>query len=353
MTKSAYILLSISIGLILTFITAIIITWLYSRISKTKYDKVNSVLNDMLFAYFETDNEEKQQQVILDINRYVKDSTLKKKHLIDRIIEKGDLFIKDNHEQLMVLYESTEIKNFLIDRLSAKRNYNQALACRQLGNLRLNSTETDIYNLRNSESNEVVYNVLLALSKLGDFDGLTKILVSDSKNIRLSFRSIVEIMERFNGSEACKEALFKQTIEASDDYLKTILIKAATSGRYEALVDYYKQYLKSTNMGLKIACIRALSELENTDYEQDIIAMLDAEEWEVRAAAAKGLGNFGTIKSFEPLAKMTSDSEWWVRHNAADSLIVIPGGKDYAQQLIDMNLEDRYSREAITAVMEG
>lgn len=350
MTKAATLLLSISITLILIFLAAILITWLYNRISQAKYGKINSLLDDLLFAYFDTANKEEQQQVIRDINSYVKGSTLKNKQLIERILQYGDLFIADHHEQLMVLYTSTEIKRFLIKRLSSERHYNKALACRQLGDLRLVSTESHIYKLHTINSNEVLYNVLLALSKLGDYERLAQILVSDSKNIHLSFRAIIEIMEQFNGSEASKEALFKQTIEESDDYFKAILIKAAVSGHYVALSANYVKYLKSDNIGLRIACIRALSDLKNAVYERDVIGMLDAQEWEVRAAAAKGLGNFGTIQSMEPLAKMTRDPEWWVRHNAASALIAIPEGRNYAEQLaVD---EDRYSREAIAAVME-
>ncbi|OAH52827.1 MULTISPECIES: HEAT repeat domain-containing protein [Bacillaceae] len=349
MTSQAYTLLWISGSLISSFFIAIVVTWSYGYISMLIYQKINKTLEGMLSSFFHTEMEE-QQQVIQKLNQYVRHSSLRRELLINCIIQKGEAFIEDHHKQLMNLYEATGIKTFLIKRLSSKRDYTKALACRQLGDLRVHSTEPYICNLISSKNNNVTYNVLLALAKLGDLNNLAQILISNSNNIHFSFRAVIEVIAEFKGPKESKEALFKETIESSDDYMKGILIKAATDGQYEGLDDYYVKYLSSNNMNLKIACLRALSELNNSDYEQFVIGMLESEAWEVRAAAAKGLGKFGTSHSFEPLVKMTSDKEWWVRHNAANALISIPGGKEYAQHII--NGEDRYAREAVIAGME-
>lgn len=349
MTKQAYILLWISSILILSFFLAIVVTWSYGHFSKLISQKINRTLESMLASFFSAEIEE-QQHVIQRLNQYMKHSSLRKELLIDCIIQKGDAFIDDHHKQLMNLYEATEIKVFLINRLSSKRNYTKALACRQIGDLRLHSTEPYIFNMINSKNNTVIYNVLLAFAKLGDLNNLAKALVSNSNNIRLSFRAIIEVMTEFRGSKESKETLFRITIESSDDYIKGVLIKAAADGQYEGLTDYYIKHLSSTNMNLKIACLRALSELNNSDYEQYMIDMLESEEWEVRAAAAKGLEKIGTSNSFEPLVKMISDKEWWVRHHAANALISISEGEKYAQSIL--NGEDQYAREAVAAAME-
>ncbi|WP_162805786.1 HEAT repeat domain-containing protein [Sporosarcina sp. PTS2304] len=349
MTNEAFILLAVSVTLIVTFIVAIFITWLYSIISQAKYKKINNFLDARLVCYFESEDHHKHR-VIREINKYIGDSTLKKKQLIERVLQYGEQFIDNHPKQLMGLYEETGITDYLVKSLSAKRYYNKAIACRKIGDLRIYSTEADLYKLHTIPNNEVLYNVLLALAKLGDAERLIKILVVDSNKINLSFRSIIEVIEQFNGSEEAKESLIKQAIEESDEYVKAILIKAAASGNYESLAETYIKYLESHTVGLRIACIRALSGLRNPDYEYDIINMLHDKEWEVRAAAAKGLGDFGTYRSYEPLANATRDGEWWVRNNAAHALVSLPGGKYYAQQLVGD--EDRYSREAIAAVME-
>lgn len=346
MTNQAYILLWISGGLIFSFFIAIVGTWFYGHISMIIFRKIEKTLEDLLSSYFRA-GEGERQPFIDELNQYTKHSSIKKEQMINHIIQYGDEFIDNHHKQLLHLCEKTEIKAFLIKRLLSKKDYIKALACRQLGDLRLHSTEPQICNLINSKNNNVIYNVLLALAKLGDLKNLAQILTSNSRNINISFRAIIEVVEEFRGS---KEDLFKETIDPSDDYLRGILIKAAADGQYEGLSSYYVKYLSSDNMNLKIACLRALSGLQNPAYEQHMIDMLEAEEWEVRAAAAKGLEKIGTSQSFEPLLKIASDKEWWVRHNAASTLVAIPGGMEYAQQIIDG--EDQYARDAIAAAME-
>lgn len=346
MTNQAYVLLWISSGLIFSLFLAIVATWLYGHISKLIFQKIDQTIEGMLSSYFHAGPEE-QHQVILKLNQFTKRSRLKRGLLISHIIQYGEQFIENHHERLMNLYEKTEIKTFLIKQLSSKRDSIKALACRQLGDLRLHSTEPYICQLMDSNNNNVMYNVLLALAKLGDLNNLAHMLVSNSGNIHISFRAVIEIVEEFKGS---REDLFKKTIESGDDYLRGILIKAAADGRYEGLSSYYVKYLSSDNTNLKIACLRALSELSNSAYEQNVIDMLDDEEWEVRAAAAKGLDKIGTSRSVEPLVKMISDKEWWVRHNAATTLVSIPGGKKHAQQILDGN--DKYASEAIASAME-
>lgn len=341
MTNQAIILLWISSVLIACFFIAIVGTSLYSYVSKLIFQKIDKELNTLISGYFHA-SLEKRQPFVEQLNQYTKRSTLKKERMINYIIQYCKDYIDNHNDQVVHLCEEADLKAYLIKRLSSKRDYIQALACRQLGDLRLNSTEAYICKLMDSKDNNVIYNVLLALAKMGDLENLSRILVTHSRDINISFRAIIEVLGEFRGS---KEQLFKETIDSCDDYLRGIFIKAAVDGQYESLSSYYVKYLISDNLNLKIACLRALSELQNPVYEHNVIQMLDAEEWEVRAAAAKGLEKVGTSDSFGPLLKMTSDPEWWVRHNAASALVSIPGGKEYAQQIF--RSDDQYAREAV------
>ena len=119
---------------------------------------------------------------------------------------------------------------------------------------------------------------------------------------------------------------------------------------FRSLRDYYIKYLKSEDKNLRIACIRALCDLKNSNNEEYIINMLYDKQWEVRAAAAKSLQTIGTSSSFVALAKTAGDSEWWVRHNAACTLILLNGGKEYATNII--NSKDKYAKEAVENAIE-
>lgn len=343
MTNEAYILLWISSGLIISFFIAIVCTWIYGHNNMMVFSKIDNILEKLLSSYLHA-GEKERESIIYQIKKYIKRSSVKKERMISHIIQYGDEFILQYHEPLLHLCEETGIKTFLFKQLRSKQDDNKALACRQLGDLRIYAAGPHISKLINSKNNNVVYNVLLALTKLGDLNNLAHILVTNSRNITISSRAVIEIVEEFKGA---KEDLFKQAIDLSDDHLRGILIKAAAMGQYEGLSHYYVKYLNSEDVNVRIACLRALSELKNPKFEQLLIGMLEAKEWEVRAAAAKGLQHVGTSSCFGPLVKMASDKEWWVRRNAASTLVSIPGGKEYAMKMLSG--KDQFALDAIAA----
>lgn len=351
MTKSALYFLIISSGLLLFYFVLIIYTWFYRYFTELKTAKVKKQLEVLLASFFLAAAKEKNilQRVnaILKLKSFVKHSATRKESLINIIIDYGDDFIESNHSLLMNLYIVTGIKAFLIKRLTSRSFFLKSLACRQLGALKLKNTEAYIRKLIFCDNNDVKYNVMLALAKLGDTRGLRNILTNKSENIRLSYRAIIEIVSVYNGS---KEELFEETLELCDDYIKGILIKSAADYKIEVLREYYVKYLKSEDKNLRIACIRALCELINSVNEEAIVNMLEDKDWEVRAAAAKSLGKIGTSNCFAALEKTISDSEWWVRHNAACTLILLPGGREYASRII--NGRDQYAREAVVSAIE-
>lgn len=357
MTMTAVYLLIISSGLLSLFFVLIIYTWFFRYFRELTTIKTKKRLEKMVSTYVEVstikgsiiikDNIIRKVNTILLLREFVKNSTRRKEVLINIIIDYGDDFIESNHDLLMNLYEVTGIKQYLLKRLSSKRLFTKSLACRQLGGLKVKGTEGRIIKLIACKDNDVRYNVLLAVARLGDLKGLVYALTSDSEKINISYRAVIEIISAFDGS---KEDLFEQSLKLSDDYIKGILIKAAANYNLEGLREYYLKYLKSDDKNLRIACIRALCELKNLPNEEYLINMLNDKAWEVRAASAKSLEKIGTSNSFPALEKAAGDSEWWVRHNAASTLVLLPGGKEYASKII--NGKDNYAREAIVSVIE-
>lgn len=346
MTTEAFYLLIISGGLFSFFFISILGTWLFQYFSELTTNKLRKQLEERLSSYVDAENEKKRSD-IQKISHIVGNSARRKELLIDTIISSGDDFIETHHDMLMNFYEVTGIKAFLLKRLRSDNVYINSLACRYLGELKLKGMEANIIELISSKNNDVIYNVMLALAKLGDMKGLVHILINESKHINLSHRAIIEVISVFNGS---KEDLFKNTFDLSDDYIKGVLIKATADYRIEGLSEYYINYLSSEDKNLRISSIRALCELNNQDYEDYIISRLHDNDWEVRAAAAKGLVKLGTRKCFMDLGKATGDSVWWVRQNAASTLIHLPGGTEYAYNII--NGDDEFAREAVVSVIE-
>lgn len=346
MTKEAFYLLMISALLFSFFLIAIISSWFFQNFRDVKTKKLEDQLDELLYFYFHTENENKRT-IVQKIVKIIGKRAGRKEMLINRLIRCGDDFIETHHAALMNLYEIVGIKAYVQKGLASNQVHMKSLACRYIGELQLENMEADMISLISSENNDVTYNVMLALAKLGDMKGLVHILTNDAEHMYLSHRAIIEIISAFKGS---KEELFKRTIDLCDDYMKGILIKAIAEDKIEGLSPYYMSYLNSDDKNLRIASIRALCELNNEDDESYIRSKLDDKDWEVRAAAAKGLEKLGTSQSFAALGKTTGDSVWWVRHNAASALILIPGGKEFASRII--NGDDKFAREAVTSLIE-
>lgn len=85
-------------------------------------------------------------------------------------------------------------------------------------------------------------------------------------------------------------------------------------------------------------------------YVVQIIELLKDEAWEVRAIAAKVLGQLQDTKALIPLVNALSDREWYVRYNAANSLISIEGGIDLVYDVLEG--EDRFAKDIVIAVLE-
>lgn len=352
MTKTALLLLLISSGLLLFYFISIIYTWFFRYFRELTSSKVRRRLQRIVSSFIEANENGKIIQrvnAVQQLKAFIKHSSLRKESLINIIIEFGDDFIEHNHYHLMNLYKVSGIKQYLINRLSSKSFFIKSLACRQLGELRVRNTEAHIFKLISCEDNDVRYNVILALARMGDIQRLVFILTNNTETINMSYRAIIEIISVFNGP---KEDLIERTLKLSnDDYIKGILIKAAADYKIEGLREYYVKYLRSDDKNIKIACIRALSEFGNSDNEVYLIKMLDDKDWEVRAASAKSLEKLGTNKSFTALGKTIGDREWWVRHNAACTLVLLPGGKEYASKI--MTGDDKYAREAVVNAIES
>lgn len=343
---NSMVILWISLALTVMFFAAIVIVSVYSYVRQRMEIRISQQLEGMIATAFSL--EEGQRLLGIDkLRQYVGRSVRRKEQLIHVLLRQDEAIVAGNNGTIVELIEATAIDAYLTKLFDSKSAYKQSLACRYAGDLKLESMQGRILALCNSRDNDVIYHVMLALAKLGDQKGLSECLRSNSDNISLSFRAVVEVITVFAGS---KEQLIKDTIDHSDDYLKGILIKAAADEKCEGLTPYYVKYLNSKDKNLRIACIRALSESPSASHEQYMIAMLDDREWEVRAAAAKSLSKIGTNKSLEPLEKTVGDKEWWVRQNAASAIIAIPGGRQYAKRIV--NGSDRFASEAISSILE-
>lgn len=73
---------------------------------------------------------------------------------------------------------------------------------------------------------------------------------------------------------------------------------------------------------VRVAAVFAICSTGNEKYLDILSDLYDSEEeWEVRVSMAKGLSYFSYDSVSKLFAKMTRDSEWWVRYDAIKSVV--------------------------------
>jgi HEAT repeat protein len=74
-------------------------------------------------------------------------------------------------------------------------------------------------------------------------------------------------------------------------------------------------------------------------------------EWIVRVQAAQVLGRIGEAEDRKLLARMLSDSHWWVRYRAAQALVALPSVAPGELEKIRVVLPDRFAADMLRQAM--
>ncbi|CCJ34526.1 MULTISPECIES: HEAT repeat domain-containing protein [Caloramator] len=278
---------------------------------------------------------------IKEIKRII-DDKIKMDLFEGRIIYYFNIYKGEIIKKLIKLVEDIGIVDIELQNLKSKNIYKVSLTLKKLGEFRSKRAIEGILEALKIESTDVKYNAFLALSKIGDEKAFIKAFESLSGNILLSERSLIEIIDDFEGD---KQYVYKKMFNSKDNYLASIFIKSASNFMDISLNEIAVKFLKEDNKEKKIAAIKLIGNTADVRFIDEIIKCLEDETWEVRAVAAKVLERFSDERAVIPLVKALSDKVWFVRYNAAISLIKIPGGIDAIDEV--MKGEDRFAKDII------
>jgi hypothetical protein len=346
MNINPYLILGVSFILVCILYLSIVVLWVYQSRKETVTGSFKNKITQMLTNAMQLTGR-KGEKAFNSLASFVSSKPIRIETFIKLVLEYDEGYVIGRHEFFMRLYERSGVINYIIKGLSSNNKFIISTCCRYVGDLHITGMEARLLSLIEYTDDDIIYNILLSFSRLGYGEGIKIILTEHEGKLNLSNRAIVEILAAYSGS---KEELLKEIIDLCNIYIKSIIIKAAVNYRFNGMKEYYLRYLKSDDKNLRIACIRALGGLQSSSNENYLATMLFDKEWEVRAAAAKELELIGTPRSFSALEKAASDSQWWVRNNAANTLVRIPGGRQYAAKIISG--ADEYARDAINRALE-
>lgn len=161
---------------------------------------------------------------------------------------------------------------------------------------------------------------------------------------------LMELLDSAGGMRERRERIMAAVLDLITDFgAQARQYINPVAGRQVAL-----RLLDSQSVNLRTRALRALTMLgvESSQEVDAIIRALNDAAWEVRAVAARSIGDLQLLVGLSGLQQAVSDQAWWVRHNAAQALKKLgDAGEKALLQL--MQSDDRFARETVIQVMQG
>ena len=253
-------------------------------------------------------------------------------------------FRGEEHENI-IKFLKTKVwyGEILLKALKKSDKWSRAFAAHFLGVMKYARADTQLLELMYDKSPVVYLSAYEALNNIGSSKNLVQIIKTFLKIDNISKTKIIEILLGYGKSiEPILINLLDNDILKSDR--KRILVEVlAFRGIYESGDKILKLAQETSDIELKIGCIKALGVLEHLDSVDFLTECLDSGNWVIKSQAAKALGLIGWDNAAQKLAKrLFYDENYWVKYYSAFALKKI-GAKGNA--LMDYILNKSGNRE--------
>lgn len=324
--------------------------WLYILSKKNEEENmqkknINSTVHALMESFLYSPTDTARQTEIQSLMDYIGNDPVKKDEAIVQLIQllhRAEDLPDQKRNSLEILQQQLDPIPFYAEQLEKGNDYKKSYAARRLADFHATDQLEKIRQLLKSRRADVVYNAAMALSELGDLDSVLFFAKKCENNRNYSHRILLELFQRYQGSRA---ELVKRVYEECNNYIKATAIKAYTADRIEELSGLYLEGLTDNDVNLKVACVRALAQFGNPDYEQKMNIALHDKNWIVRLAAVTGLEKIGTKSALSSLVTATQDEEWWVRSAAARAIVNMDFQLLYVEQVLSGY--DKYAADAV------
>ena len=224
---------------------------------------------------------------------------------------------------------------------------NIAIGCRKAGLYQYEDAIPGIIKALDIFSSTTQFEVLMALSRIGNTAVLVQAFDKIHRFILVNERAINEIVNVFSGD---RHELFKKMLYHQSAYLARIFLKAIDKKTAGSLIGDILIMSRTGDKETRLAGIVAIGRSGKRAKIPVLIRAMRDTEWEIRAMAAKTLGILIGPNAIMPLTKAACDSEWWVRQNAINSILAYPGREMILASIVKSG--DKYAYDSILYILE-
>ncbi|WP_177188621.1 HEAT repeat domain-containing protein [Alkalibacterium subtropicum] len=202
-----------------------------------------------------------------------------------------------------------------------------------------------------TSDNELFFITARSLIKINNKTYLKEILRKSAEQSWMSKNNTLSLLELIEGDI---EEILLEIMETEDMFLQVIALEESGKRHYQKSVGWIEKMSQSPEKELRIAALKASDRLGNTgesSYLARLMSLKNDPEWEVRAFLAKFLKKVNSDQAVNILMEFMRDENWYVRHNAAESLFYLDE-KGHAALKALLHAEDPFASDAARAVLQ-
>jgi len=224
---------------------------------------------------------------------------------------------------------------------------NIAIGCRKAGLYQYDDAIPGITKALGIVSSETQLQALMALARIGDVAAMIGAFDKIHRLILINERAVNEILNVFSGD---RFKLYKKMIYHQSEYLVRLFLKSMNRETASELIEDIAGIYKTGGKETRLACIIAIGASGNSSKNYILINALNDKEWEIRAMAAKTLGNLTDPDAITLLARAARDREWWVRQNAVSSILAYQDREEILVSIAETG--DKYAFDSMQYTLE-
>lgn len=257
---------------------------------------------------------------------------------------------EEKFEILRKILSTEKFTRYFRDNLTFKNQSVALLTTKLIAEIKLDGFIPEILtNIKRWENDSEAQQVgLLALCLNGKKKALVELLSHKDFKLMVSFRTIQELIESFNGD---KISLFKELLSRNcDTYIYRACIQSIGNEKIYELAEEIISFLNSENLNLRISVARALGELKYKPAKDMLLKMLPESDWELTSAIVEALSKISPEDCYETILPFVYHKEWWVRYRTAEILVSL---QESDKLITDIEKsKDKYASEIIEYMLQ-
>lgn len=246
---------------------------------------------------------------------------LEEQVLQELILEYSSFLEGNGKERLLAMIDKDKLKEKTMKNIRSKNPWKQRIGAYEAGVYVLKEATTDLVKLLDTDDKELFNVVSRSLIKLEGRQYLWDILVRASKSNIIDKNNILALIELVDEDIV---DILENCLDLNSVYMNILALEVFGKRQYVEGIKWIKKMTHHPLKEVRISALKgatALGDIGERKYLDRILSLKADKEWEVRTFVAKFLNNVKGIESIKTLAELMNDPNWFVRHNAASSLM--------------------------------